>query len=495
MKTESTNLGGLTLRTLKPISLATALALTLLAGAAHAQTYTVLHHFAGSPSDGMKPLAGLVLDGDTLYGTTLNGGSNIWGTVFKLKTDGTGYTVLRHFADLPSGGATPYAGLLLSGGTLYGTTYDGGSNHLGTVFKLNTNGTGFTVLKHFPYSLSDGQRPCAGLVLSGGTLYGTTLYGGTNGAGTVFKLNTNGTGYTVLKYLDGQTEGGWPRGALALSGSILYGTTELFPYNNGSGVVAGTLFKLNTNGTGFSVLKYFTNHFDGTGPWAGLLLGGDTLYGTTVQGGTNNTGVVFKLNTNGTGFTVLKHFNTKLGPGNPPYFNSGGVWPYAGLLLSGNTLYGTAREGGPASGGTVFQVNTDGTGFTVLKNFSYASSVINYPNSDGAHSRARLVMSGSTLYGTTYEGGQFARGTVFKIDLATPATVTLGPVSFSNGVPQIPVTGAIGQGLQIQVSTNLLPPWEVLTNFWLDWHDTGQFSDPAATNFPARFYRALVYME
>jgi uncharacterized repeat protein (TIGR03803 family) len=137
----------------------------------------------------------LILSGNTLYGTTEWGGSPGYGTVFAVNTDGTGFTTLYSFTG-GSDGANPYAGLILSGNTLYGTTEWGGSSGNGTVFALNTDGTGFTVLHTFtalygPYyssTNSDGANPQASLILSGNTLYGTAKNGGTNGLGTVFSI-------------------------------------------------------------------------------------------------------------------------------------------------------------------------------------------------------------------------------------------------------------------------------------------------------------------
>ena len=162
---------------------------TLLLDAATggAQTFTVLKHFAGS--DGANPLARLTLSGGTLYGTTYQGGNSSGGTVFKVNTDSTGYTVLKKFAY--SEGVDPRAGLTVSGSTLYGAAYSGGSSGSGSVFKINLDGTGFTVLKNFAAS-PDGIYPAGELTLSGSTLYGTTYSGGNSGYGTVFKVNTDG---------------------------------------------------------------------------------------------------------------------------------------------------------------------------------------------------------------------------------------------------------------------------------------------------------------
>jgi uncharacterized repeat protein (TIGR03803 family) len=104
--------------------------------AAHltAQVFTTLHSFTGG-SDGANPYGGLILSGNTLYGTAYAGGSSGNGTVFAVNTDATGFTNLHNFTG--RGGANPYAGLVLSGHTLYGTTYSGGTGGSGTVFSLS----------------------------------------------------------------------------------------------------------------------------------------------------------------------------------------------------------------------------------------------------------------------------------------------------------------------------------------------------------------------
>src|SRR5262249_48650310 len=146
--------------------------------------------------EGAAPYAGLTLSGNVLYGTTIAGGTWGNGTVFQVNTDGTGFTVLRHFDY--TNGANPAAMLTLSDGTLYGRTHEGGiagSVGYGTVFKVNTDGTGYTVIGRFTFN----GNPVADVTLSGNVLYGTTYSGGSQYAGTVFKLRTDGSGYGMLK--------------------------------------------------------------------------------------------------------------------------------------------------------------------------------------------------------------------------------------------------------------------------------------------------------
>src|SRR5438552_4058576 len=131
---------------------------------------------------------------------------------------------------------------------------------------------------------------------------------------------------------------------------------------------------------------------DGSEPSASLILSGSTLYGTTSRGGSSGSGTVFALSTNGMGFTNIYSFTLISGP--LPQTNSDGAYPGAGLVLSGNTLYGTAANGGTASYGTIFKVNTDGTGFTNLHTFTGGA--------EGAYPSSNLMLCGDTLYGTTY---------------------------------------------------------------------------------------------
>jgi len=317
-----------------------------------AQTFTTLHSFTGS-SDGSFPAAGLILSSNTLYGTAQCGGDSDNGTVFALNTDGTGFTNLHSFTARSgslytnSDGACPIAGLILSGNTLYGTAFFGGSPDNGTVFKVNTDGTSFTNLHSF--TGSDGAFPVAGLILLGNTLYGTAEIGGSSWSGTVFSVNTDGSGFTNLHSfmarsgsLYTNSDGACPIAGLILSGNTLYGMA----FNGGSSD-AGTVFAVNTDGSGFTNLYSFTGGTDGGNPHGGLILSGNTLYGTAFNGGSSDAGTVFAVNTNGSGFTNLYSFTGGTDGGNP----------LAGLILSGNTLYGTAGNGGSSGNGTVFALS------------------------------------------------------------------------------------------------------------------------------------------
>jgi uncharacterized repeat protein (TIGR03803 family) len=215
--------------------------------------------------------------------------------VFKINRDGTGYTVLHSFTGtIINGWPGPDPDLIEgSDGKLYGTTEGGGTNGAGTVFQLNKDGSGYTLLQT---STSGGS----GLVFgSDGALYGATSRDGSNYVGTVFRLNTDGEDYSTLYIFGANTGDGWfPTGLMEGAGGALYGTTSGGgAYTNQYGAGMGTVFKLNKDGSGYSVLYSFGNTAnDGQTPLAGLTQGSDgALYGTTANGGEMNFGTVFKI--------------------------------------------------------------------------------------------------------------------------------------------------------------------------------------------------------
>jgi uncharacterized repeat protein (TIGR03803 family) len=248
--------------------------------------------FAGT--NGAQPRAALSQDTNgILFGTSLIGGSNGVGVAFKLTTNGvlSMLTSFNYAAPNPFG---PYGGLVTgTDGFLYGTTFQGGSNGFGAVFKLATNGT-ITDLYAFTGG-TDGSNPHASLTPGqDGALYGTTYYGGTNSLGTIFKVSTNGA-FTPLVSFNG-TNGAYPAASLMLAtDGSLYGTTASGGASAQSpGTGYGTVFKLATNG-GFTCLFSF-NSTNGANPQAGLAQdAAGNLYGTTTSGGNSGNGTVFKL--------------------------------------------------------------------------------------------------------------------------------------------------------------------------------------------------------
>jgi uncharacterized repeat protein (TIGR03803 family) len=352
---------------------------------AKAQTFTVLHAFAGSP-DGRESDAALINVNGNLYGTTRFGGISDKGTMFKVNSKG-GEIVLHSFR-----GGYPLSALVVdSAGNFYGTTSYGGTSNFGTVFKMDTTGAE-TVLYSFA-GKPDGARPDAGLVMdSAGNLYGTTSYGGASNAGTVFKVDTSNT-ETVLYSFTGGADGAYPYSSGLVMDSVgnLYGTT----YKGGTANL-GTVFKVDQTGAE-TVLHSFGGP-DGGFPFSGVIMDNKgNFYGTTVIGGAHDRGTVFAVDAGGN-YTLLYSF-----AGWPD-----GATPGAGLVrdASGN-LYGTTVTGGSRKSGTVFKVSGKGNE-TVLHSFKFST--------DGAKPNAGLIIDGKgNLFGTTSAGGASGAGTVFEL--------------------------------------------------------------------------------
>ncbi len=334
---------------------------------------------------------------------TPSGGANNYGTIFKINNDGTGYQLLYSFRNADDG-AHPSGALMVSGSTLYGTTFGGGgATSAGTIFKINTDGTGFQVIHRFNGVPVDGSYPFVSLILSGATLYGTTSRGGFYDYGTVFCINTDGTGYKILHSFTGSSgDGNYPNYPLTLSGSTLYGMT-----NQGQIAIPGqwgTIFQIGTDGGGYKVLHNFqSGPFEGGSPSGSLTLSGSTLYGMTSQGGIANAGTIFRMNTDGTGYQLLYSFSGGSGYGESPA---------GSLTLSGATLYGMTQATGMGGtgNGTIFQVNTDGTGLKLLHSFSGSPA-------DGGKPWGSLTLSGSSFYGMTPYGGLYNNGTIFTLPI------------------------------------------------------------------------------
>lgn len=385
---------------------------------ARGDSYTILHQFLGPTGDGAHPYGSLTRSGSTLYGMTYEGGPGDGdGVVFKINTDGTGYTILETFdSSGPDDPSHPYGSLTLLGSTLYGMSYFGGIYGHGDVFKMNTDGTGLTILHSFEGPPDSSRNPRGSLTLSGSTLYGTTYYGGSDDIGTVFQINTDGTSYELLHSFTGSPDDGkFPIGAVTVSGSMLYGLAGSGGLGTGSG--NGVLFRMNADGPNCTILHYFEGlAFDGENPRGSLTLSDTMLYGLAYDGGLNDDGVLFRVNTDGTGYRVLYDFDD----------TSGGS-PFGSLTLSGSRFYGMTYQGGTNNTGVVFQMNTDGTDYTVLHNFLGV-------NGDGANPYyGELVMYNGTLYGMTAEGGQYGKGVIFSLQVPEPATVTL--IAFGGLLP------------------------------------------------------------
>jgi uncharacterized repeat protein (TIGR03803 family) len=388
--------------------------------ASAAQTFTTLHSFDGK--HGATPYAGLVeaTDGN-FYGTTVEGGNNGGGTVFKV-TPGGKLTTLHSFCSQRNcrDGASPYAGLLqATDGNFYGTTYKGGTSGYGTVFSISPSGK-LTTLHSFcsQRNCVDGANPYAKLVqATNGNFYGTTVQGGGKGDGTVFEITSKGR-LTILHSFCSQrncADGGnpWAKLIQAANGT-LYGTTFGFGSNScGGNQSAGTVFKISLSGK-LTTIHYFV-YMDGGCPETGLVQAANGMfYGTTESGGQGQWdegfGVVFRITLGGK-WTKLHSFCSS--------DCTDGSYPSELIQAANTNLYGTTLGGGHiGSPGTIFKITPSGK-LTTLHNFC------SQPNcEDGDKAGAALLQAtDGNLYGTTSKGGAHGFGTIFRLAVQKQATV------------------------------------------------------------------------
>jgi len=242
-------------------------------------TENVLFSFNGT--DGSYPRAGLTNVNGVLYGTTYYGGADAYGTVFSITTGTTGATeTVLHSFKSGSDGALPLGALIYVKNELYGTTSLGGPSDDGTVFKITLAGKEEVVYRFEGGSDGDGAQPFAGLTELNGNLYGTTYEGGANDLGTVFEIDKRRAEKVLYSFAGGE-DGANPYAGITLLNGIPYGNTS----RGGSGDY-GTIYTITPSG-GETVLYNFTGGKGGKIPYASMTAIGGALYGTTLfNGGT-----------------------------------------------------------------------------------------------------------------------------------------------------------------------------------------------------------------
>ncbi|HQR44670.1 MAG TPA: hypothetical protein PLB02_04455 [Thermoanaerobaculia bacterium] len=420
-------------------------------------TFETVHDFAGGTGPA-SPEAALIKGSDgNFYGTSRLGGANGLGTVFSLdlSTSPATLTTLYSFSGGATDGASPVASLFESGGFLYGTTYEGGNGPgLGTIFKISTSGS-MQWVTPFPSGGLGGASPKGGVVEKGGVFYGTTEAGGTAGAGTVFMVTDAGVLTTVYEF---GSKGAIPEAGLTLgSDGKLYGTTK-----SGGANFRGTVFRIDPSAT--PVVEQTLHSFNDTNgryPTTGLALGSDgKLYGTTSDGGAGGYGTSYAVDPAAlppAAFAVIYE-----DPGTE------GFAPFSPLYRDGNgDLFGTTSLGGNSAGGTiyrlescatppctlttlratqdlgvgqdfsgvvpgpggflygttkgsnsVYKIQPDGSSFQTL--YTFTGTPGNFPNGSFP---IGVMERGGILYGATAAGGASDKGTLFKVDPASPGSL------------------------------------------------------------------------
>jgi uncharacterized repeat protein (TIGR03803 family) len=356
--------------------------------------YQQLHVSLGGPADA-EYLFDSVIEGSDgkLYGAAVNGGPDDGGVVFGMNKDGSGYEILHAFT-VSSNGLSPWGKVIeANDGMLYGATRVGGTHGSGTVFRLNRNGTGFAIVRNFTTNVNEGAYPMNSVIeASDGRLYGRTCSGGTNDANSIFRLNKDGSAYRLLHSFTGnlQFQGDSFSGLIEGSDGLIYGTTY---FEGATG--EGSVFRISKDGSGFQSLHDFADSAtDGGFPFGCVQEGSDgVLYGTTSEGGPDDEGTLYRINRDGSGYKVIRYFTSA---------NAEGYLPVAPPVEGpGGLLYGSTYYGGVDEGGTLYSVRKDGSGFKFLREFLWDNVDGTCPNaallrgSDGA-------LYGTTFYG----GGQ-----------------------------------------------------------------------------------------
>ena len=417
---------------------------------------------------------------DYIYGFASVDGTNLAGTVFKLSLSGT-RTIIHTFtgndgliyAGGPNGGGAP----CLEGSVLYGVASLGGPSFQGSIFKLDTNGNNFGVLHYFQNVDTNGAEPVGTLIcpLHNGILYGTTLGGGgQNLIGGIFSMNTNGAMLWATNLPLNGTNGGYPWAGLTYShvDGWLYGTTTTYgPHGD------GTLFKVRTNGTGFTIVYSFTGTSDGYNPFFGVTEGTDgNLHGATIYGNPFTGGAQYSYNVTTGTMTIQRSWPLAIGGTNY-------VIPGKFATRRDGLLVGTTENGGTYTNGTVFLTYMDGSSYceaasfrTNTGNFLPYSPIILHDGRIAAPCRSNF---NPTNYGSI-------------VAFSMPEKPVITDEYVSCGGTTIGWLSVAGQYYKMQVSTNL-SDWTTVQDFTMATAGTSYVTDiiNTATNRIHAYYRIV----
>jgi uncharacterized repeat protein (TIGR03803 family) len=370
-------------------------------------------------TNGAAPLAAPIFKDGALYGTTSGGGPNYGGTIFRFDLANSVLKTLATFNEAGEGG-TPSSRLMRSGQSLYGTTNQGGTSGLGTIYRIDSSTGAFDLIASM--NVSSGGNPVAGLTAAGGKLYGTAPTLGAKNNGTIYSVDpSTGELAAVITFDPSKPDGVVPRGGLVSVGSTLYGTTTSGGTNGN-----GTIFRLDPSSGTLTTLYRFNPQVGNLGrmPRAALLSRGSFLYGTTSQLSSSSFtyGTVFRINPTDGSFINLGSTRT----GQAAFSD----FPWSGLTAVGSYLYGTSRHGGEFGFasfgfGSIYRVDPDSGGVTTIVSFDG-------PHGQDP-GEGDLVTDGTLLFGTTMAGGAFGRGTVFMFDPVKATVTTIKSFALTDG--------------------------------------------------------------
>jgi uncharacterized repeat protein (TIGR03803 family) len=349
--------------------------------------YAKLIDFTGPNGNG--PVGPPVLVDSFIYGTTSAGGSNHAGLIYRINKNSHAYEKLHEFNQ--SDGFWPNT-MVFKDGALFGVTGGGGEaeGDSGTIFKINLDGTGFKNVFQFN-SLKGSVPQWCTPIIERNTMYGLTTSGGSYTGGVLYRVDTNGTGYTVLHNFD-YASGCSPKGSLMMLGDTLYGITTA-----GNTKENGSIFRINKDGTGYTVLMEFESEY-GADP-SPLTLHGRTLYGMTLY-------MLYQIGVDGKNYKEVLDLK-KVNAYNP-YVCS--------LIIADSIIYGVTNNGGMGmSNGVVFRVDLSGENEQMLFYFN---------GNKGAFPNGSLILDNKTLYGVTSQGGSNDMGVLYKWTLCHDTTIT-----------------------------------------------------------------------
>ncbi|MBP9689891.1 MAG: hypothetical protein KBE91_09790, partial [Bacteroidia bacterium] len=383
-----------------------------------------------------------------LWGTTVEGGTNNAGTIFK--TDGNGTNLVVEHEMKSFTGNQPKATLLqASNGKFYGTTYYGGTNS-GVLFEYDKTTNDYKVLVNFDYSTTSGVMPKGNLIqASNGKLYGTAEQGGDYYRGILYEYDILTNTFTKKVDFEEISTGSYPTGYLLLaSNDKIYGATSSGGINN-----MGTIFEYEYLTNTLTTKHNFTGGLEGSNPNGGLMQASNgKLYGTA-NNGLNYKGVLFEIDLIPFSYTVKKQFS----PSGTGYSsgkliqaqnghlygltNGGGIYengsiyeyqiandtitlkyslndptgrsPQGSLEIGANgNLFGLATYGGGYNAGVLFEYNPQSNTYSKKISFydSYSGS---YPNS------SLILANDGNFYGMSSQGGANASGTLFQYNPST----------------------------------------------------------------------------
>ncbi len=400
-------------------------------------TVEVVHESCATMGDSwpMKR-SGLSLGTDgALYGTTSEVTIDVLGTVYRWDPLTSTYTTLHVFRG--EDGWNPIGVIQASDGALYGTTQTSGVPDsdivgFGVLYRVNTDGTGFSVLYRFgmtPGEVDSGILPSGGLLQGrDGALYGTTERGGDGGGGTIFRVGKDGGNFEVVHAFErGSVEGDAPEGTLVQGDDgTLYGTTH-----GGGSEGKGTVFALDPDTGAFSTLHSFQGMEGGPNP--GVTLGRDgALYGTTAYGGMYSEGSVFRVSVNGSDFSTVHHFR---GATSDDPDEDDDTRPVGGVTEGPDgSLYGVTHWGSPTNEGTLYRIRLPDRTFEHLHDFG-GGGIGEFPGS------ALTLGADGALYGDMGRhfdhNGEHNCVDIYRVTLNAPADTTPPTITSVTASPDL----------------------------------------------------------